>query len=428
MASLISWLAASGARDSSGNPVSSGYAWFFQPGGTSSDQEVVFSDADGLIPLTQPVRLDAGGRAVVYSNTICQVVIQTSTTASVRTHDRGNSVTAAQVEIENDVATGTSLTTGSQVVGGRTDLDVFLTNLHSSLGATNGQVDMSGTAVPIKDAIKVLTHWFDVTSPPYSAAGDGVTSDTTAIQAAITAANASGGGIVFFPPGTYVVSSLTIPANVSLMGCGPGRSIISTSSAAEVLLVASGAFLAYGIKFKTTGKGLLRFTAAVGNGTVFTACAFACTSAVTTGAGVISGSDSVGIGYTFINLLLFTGCDFVQTGTGGTRQFAGDGCTLSGCTMTFVSGRAFGGDYVRVADCYIEYQGAVAGTLHTVSLSSINTMLGTTIATSGGGALNFNSSGLLYEFGTDLVVGSGDEYRSELSVVESNGRGNVRRL
>lgn len=53
----------------------------------------------------------------------------------------------------------------------------------------------------------------------FNAAGDGTTDDTTEIQAAITAAGV-GGGIVYFPPGHYKFSTLTIPAGVSLAGAG----------------------------------------------------------------------------------------------------------------------------------------------------------------------------------------------------------------
>lgn len=64
----------------------------------------------------------------------------------------------------------------------------------------------------------------------YGAAGNGTTDDTTAINAAITAANATG-GVVFLPPGTYKISSpLNLStANVSLKGAG-ASSIIQPSA------------------------------------------------------------------------------------------------------------------------------------------------------------------------------------------------------
>jgi hypothetical protein len=55
----------------------------------------------------------------------------------------------------------------------------------------------------------------------YGAVGNGVANDIVAIQAAITAASAAGGGTVFFPRGTYLVSAeLVVPDNVFLAGEG----------------------------------------------------------------------------------------------------------------------------------------------------------------------------------------------------------------
>ena len=53
----------------------------------------------------------------------------------------------------------------------------------------------------------------------YGASGNGVSDDTAAVQAAIGAATTNGGGMVFFPPGTYLVtSSLNVSNGVELRG------------------------------------------------------------------------------------------------------------------------------------------------------------------------------------------------------------------
>ncbi|HEX6351425.1 glycosyl hydrolase family 28-related protein [Actinophytocola sp.] len=71
----------------------------------------------------------------------------------------------------------------------------------------------------------------------HQAAGDGVTDDTAAIQSAIDAAAAAGGGVVSFPAGTYKVSirygtnALTLRANVTLRGAGPNASTIRLANA-----------------------------------------------------------------------------------------------------------------------------------------------------------------------------------------------------
>ena len=66
-----------------------------------------------------------------------------------------------------------------------------------------------------------LNYPIYVTQPPYSADRTGTTDATTAIQSALTACGAGGGGIVLFPPGTYKTSAtLTIPDGCSVEGFG----------------------------------------------------------------------------------------------------------------------------------------------------------------------------------------------------------------
>ena len=53
----------------------------------------------------------------------------------------------------------------------------------------------------------------------FGAIADGSTDDTTAIQATINAANAAGGGTVYFPSGDYKTDSqVVIQSNVELRG------------------------------------------------------------------------------------------------------------------------------------------------------------------------------------------------------------------
>jgi putative cofactor-binding repeat protein len=60
---------------------------------------------------------------------------------------------------------------------------------------------------------------YNVKSAGYAAAGNGSTDDTVAIQAALTDARVAGGGTVYLPPGTYIISSgLVIGDNTRLDG------------------------------------------------------------------------------------------------------------------------------------------------------------------------------------------------------------------
>ncbi len=68
----------------------------------------------------------------------------------------------------------------------------------------------------------------------YGAVGDGVTNDTTAIQAAVNAAHAAGGGEVYIPSGTYIVSGdgdasdgcIMLYDNITVYGDGMGNTTV----------------------------------------------------------------------------------------------------------------------------------------------------------------------------------------------------------
>lgn len=74
-----------------------------------------------------------------------------------------------------------------------------------------------------RDATKM-----NISVKEHGAKGDGVTDDTSAIQAAIDAAEAAGGGIVYIPVGTYLyTTTLTVPTRTGIVGAGVEVSVLN---------------------------------------------------------------------------------------------------------------------------------------------------------------------------------------------------------
>jgi hypothetical protein len=99
-----------------------------------------------------------------------------------------------------------------------------------------------------------MRGWYDVAD--YGAKGDGANPDHAAVQAAVDAAAAHGGGVVWLPPGTYRLrAGLKVAGQVELVGAGwpshwlPGRPnngswfLVDTPGFAAVTLAAPGAVL-----------------------------------------------------------------------------------------------------------------------------------------------------------------------------------------
>jgi hypothetical protein len=72
----------------------------------------------------------------------------------------------------------------------------------------------TGTVVTTADSVKTVTQ--------YGAKGDGTTNDTTSIQNAINASS----GALYFPPGIYLVNTLTLKEGLILYGAGPQATIL----------------------------------------------------------------------------------------------------------------------------------------------------------------------------------------------------------
>ncbi len=79
----------------------------------------------------------------------------------------------------------------------------------------------------------------------YGAKGDGATTDTTTVQAAIDAAEGAGGGVVFIPLGTYKVGNLTVDG-VSIEG--PGTLSLTGAATITVTNTANNKFHIGGVR------------------------------------------------------------------------------------------------------------------------------------------------------------------------------------
>ncbi|MGD0779073.1 MAG: glycoside hydrolase family 28 protein [Candidatus Solibacter sp.] len=78
-----------------------------------------------------------------------------------------------------------------------------------------GALASHGALTPLDAAPPPIPlRWLDVRD--YDAAGDGHTLDTHAVNAAIDACHAAGGGIAYLPPGTYLSGTVVLKSNVTL--------------------------------------------------------------------------------------------------------------------------------------------------------------------------------------------------------------------
>lgn len=201
-----------------------------------------YTDFEGLAAVTPTgnVALDSRGRLIAYVNRLVSCVVYDSAGAEVCTFVAGDS--ASGVEVRSQSFTGVSYTTGATAPSSPVSLAEVLDRWLDSAGADDFEVLVGGVAVSIRAALSTVGGLvYNVTSTVYGAIGNGTADDTAAIQAAITACNAAGGGIVWFPEGTYrTTSALTLSDKVSLVGPGDGGAIITLDHATNHLITTSG--------------------------------------------------------------------------------------------------------------------------------------------------------------------------------------------
>jgi len=185
------------------------------------------------------------------------------------------SATGGDLFLRSGNASGSTSIGGSLQLraGTGTDVDGYL-DLQDTNGIAALSVYPSGDVVINNDiiinsnttstgSITAASGIFGFNVLAYGATGDGVTDDTTGIQAAIDAAAASG-GLVLFPSGTYIISSaltITSDSNVILRG-EPNAVISTTSTTADTIAFTSATqcgienIIIRGINIPTAGSGI----------------------------------------------------------------------------------------------------------------------------------------------------------------------------
>lgn len=218
MASLVKWLFGAGARGVDGEPVASGSAYFYVPGSTS-EEITVYADPTELEVLTQPVALDAAGRAEVYAKVQFEIKVLDALGATVLLSENASTTHDTQV-----MCSWAGITQ----------------SLYNALGDIQTGFSGSNTgSVSYKESDStgaVNRTYFDVVhdriSPfDFNAAWDDSTNDAVALQRAINRAIATGLPLVL-PPGTCKVSAgLTINGPITILG--PGKDLCSIEATAE---------------------------------------------------------------------------------------------------------------------------------------------------------------------------------------------------
>lgn len=191
-----------------------------------ADFEATVGDSSG-----SDLLLDANGGTIAYVAEYVTVTVKAADGSAVREFVAG--ATDNNVEVISPSFTGTDYATAASEANKPVSLATILDLWKTNAGSIDWKVLVDGSSETIKDAFASLAGiFYNVKATAYGAKGDGASDDKTAIDAAIAAADAAGGGIVFFPAGTYRISApISLKTSVTLLGAGSGESVIEIDHA-----------------------------------------------------------------------------------------------------------------------------------------------------------------------------------------------------
>lgn len=394
----------------------------------TSTPATYYTDFEGTSSATGTnIPLDARGGAIVFVNALVRVTVKSAGGATIREFVDG--VSAPAVEVRSTSFNGAAYSGGAVAPGNPTTLQAVLDKWITSAGSVDFKVLIAGVATNLSTAFSTLQGQRRFVITEYGAVGDGVTNCLSAVNAAISAANAAGGGVVYFPPGIFAMSAgPTLFSTVSLDGAGPGLTTVRMTANAFFITTAQPIpSRISGINFTySSGAYYTWIQTSSGAGSIFDIndCIFQTCTNSGGGFGALQFYGSSRTVRMARCSLGATADTVVWNGmTSGTLEISDSkftmGTSSSGVTLAVISRGS--GSFTKISQCILDCSSVTGGTLRGFQSDGAPSRLmvtGTAIIPPGSGTtwVAFYANGT-----TATIVESGNELQSTLAAYAAGG-------
>jgi len=213
--------------------------------------------------------LTAAGRAHFWVKDLVNLEVVKSTGEPV-VFLQGLGEAGTCVDLRSISFTGTNPTGGADIPGGIISVKAAMDLWFESSGTRDFLIRRTGqvadeTLVEAFDAV-LTSNTFVFNVKDYGAVGDGVTDDTAAISAAVTALNLNGGGVLYFPVGTYLTTATISlnPDSAIIRGDGQFSSLLKSSNSVATFSMGTFSIQIEDIGIETTSTSATLLDAAFG--------------------------------------------------------------------------------------------------------------------------------------------------------------------